>query len=142
VKDADGVSWYVCQVLAAMPAGGVAFYNCGEHSGRSQPHKHVQVGASPTSTFSSIQFRPGSGQSPRQCCRCFATRLVLLGLLCKSQFRSLVSVDVFSLVGAGEFVENLNLWLLLTCCCSSGLHFVLICAITTPHMEVAANNNS
>ncbi|KAF8071003.1 APA2 [Scenedesmus sp. PABB004] len=31
------------QVLAAMPRGGVAFYNCGEHSGRSQPHKHVQV---------------------------------------------------------------------------------------------------
>jgi len=32
------------QVLTAMPHGGVAFYNCGEHSGRSQPHKHVQVG--------------------------------------------------------------------------------------------------
>eukprot|EP00775_Hariotina_reticulata_P007505 gene7505-7715_t len=32
------------QVLAAMPSGGVAFYNCGEHSGRSQPHKHVQAG--------------------------------------------------------------------------------------------------
>lgn len=31
------------QVLAAMPQGGVAFYNCGEHSGRSQPHKHLQV---------------------------------------------------------------------------------------------------
>jgi hypothetical protein len=31
------------QVLAAMPRGGVAFYNCGEHSGRSQPHKHLQV---------------------------------------------------------------------------------------------------
>jgi hypothetical protein len=28
-----------------MPNGGVAFYNCGEHSGRSQPHKHLQVGA-------------------------------------------------------------------------------------------------
>lgn len=26
-----------------MPQGGVAFYNCGEHSGRSQPHKHMQV---------------------------------------------------------------------------------------------------
>jgi hypothetical protein len=26
-----------------MPQGGVAFYNCGEHSGRSQPHKHLQV---------------------------------------------------------------------------------------------------
>lgn len=26
-----------------MPSGGVAFYNCGEHSGRSQPHKHLQV---------------------------------------------------------------------------------------------------
>lgn len=37
----DGV---VVQVLTAMPHGGVAFYNCGEHSGRSQPHKHVQVG--------------------------------------------------------------------------------------------------
>lgn len=24
-------------------AGALAFYNCGEHSGRSQPHKHVQV---------------------------------------------------------------------------------------------------
>jgi hypothetical protein len=31
------------QVLAAMPHGAVAFYNCGEHSGRSQPHKHLQV---------------------------------------------------------------------------------------------------
>ena len=30
-------------VLRAMPQGGVAFYNCGEHSGRSQPHKHLQV---------------------------------------------------------------------------------------------------
>jgi ATP adenylyltransferase len=26
-----------------MPLGGVAFYNCGPASGRSQPHKHVQV---------------------------------------------------------------------------------------------------
>jgi ATP adenylyltransferase len=26
-----------------MPEGGLAFYNCGEHSGRSQPHKHLQV---------------------------------------------------------------------------------------------------
>lgn len=26
-----------------MPEGGVAFYNCGEHSGRSQPHKHLQA---------------------------------------------------------------------------------------------------
>eukprot|EP00197_Chlamydomonas_leiostraca_P002297 CAMPEP_0202857802 /NCGR_PEP_ID=MMETSP1391-20130828/601_1 /ASSEMBLY_ACC=CAM_ASM_000867 /TAXON_ID=1034604 /ORGANISM="Chlamydomonas leiostraca, Strain SAG 11-49" /LENGTH=312 /DNA_ID=CAMNT_0049536653 /DNA_START=76 /DNA_END=1014 /DNA_ORIENTATION=- len=31
------------RVLRAMPAGGLAFYNCGEHSGRSQPHKHMQV---------------------------------------------------------------------------------------------------
>lgn len=31
------------QVLHAMPSGGVAFFNCGEHSGRSQPHKHLQV---------------------------------------------------------------------------------------------------
>eukprot|EP00955_Chlamydomonas_euryale_P044761 352965-Chlamydomonas_euryale.AAC.25 len=30
-------------VLAAMPHGGMAFYNCGEHSGRSQPHKHMQI---------------------------------------------------------------------------------------------------
>ena len=29
----------------AMPRGGVAFYNCGPHSGRSQPHKHLQVWA-------------------------------------------------------------------------------------------------
>ncbi len=29
----------------AMPRGGVAFYNCGPQSGRSQPHKHLQVGA-------------------------------------------------------------------------------------------------
>lgn len=28
----------------AMPRGGVAFYNCGPQSGRSQPHKHLQVG--------------------------------------------------------------------------------------------------
>lgn len=26
-----------------MPSGGVAFYNCGPESGRSQPHKHMQV---------------------------------------------------------------------------------------------------
>jgi len=31
------------QVLRAMPSGGVAFFNCGEHSGASQPHKHLQV---------------------------------------------------------------------------------------------------
>ena len=29
--------------MQAMPQGGVAFYNCGQHSGRSQPHKHLQV---------------------------------------------------------------------------------------------------
>lgn len=27
----------------AMPTGGVAYFNCGEHSGASQPHKHLQV---------------------------------------------------------------------------------------------------
>jgi hypothetical protein len=26
-----------------MPGGGLAYYNCGEHSGASQPHKHVQI---------------------------------------------------------------------------------------------------
>ena len=26
-----------------MPSGGLAFYNCGEHSGHSQPHKHMQL---------------------------------------------------------------------------------------------------
>ncbi|KAG2441587.1 hypothetical protein HXX76_003208 [Chlamydomonas incerta] len=31
------------EVLQAMPEGGVAFYNCGPESGRSQPHKHMQV---------------------------------------------------------------------------------------------------
>ncbi|GIL48321.1 hypothetical protein Vafri_4603 [Volvox africanus] len=31
------------EVLRAMPSGGVAFYNCGPNSGRSQPHKHLQV---------------------------------------------------------------------------------------------------
>jgi ATP adenylyltransferase len=30
-------------VLRSMPEGGLAFFNCGNHSGRSQPHKHVQV---------------------------------------------------------------------------------------------------
>ncbi|EFJ46772.1 hypothetical protein VOLCADRAFT_92922 [Volvox carteri f. nagariensis] len=30
-------------VVRAMPAGGVAFYNCGPNSGRSQPHKHMQA---------------------------------------------------------------------------------------------------
>lgn len=43
------------QVLRAMPRGGVAFYNCGEHSGRSQPHKHLQV----------VPLPFDSGQSPR-----------------------------------------------------------------------------
>lgn len=33
----------VYSVLEAMPEGGLGFFNCGEHSGRSQPHKHVQV---------------------------------------------------------------------------------------------------
>jgi hypothetical protein len=33
----------ISKVLHAMPSGGMAFYNCGEHSGRSQPHKHLQV---------------------------------------------------------------------------------------------------
>ena len=33
-----------CGVAQAMPgAGGLAFYNCGQFSGRSQPHKHLQV---------------------------------------------------------------------------------------------------
>ncbi|GLI69421.1 hypothetical protein VaNZ11_014030, partial [Volvox africanus] len=31
------------EVVRAMPSGGVAFYNCGPNSGRSQPHKHLQV---------------------------------------------------------------------------------------------------
>ena len=35
----------VYRVLGAMPQGGLGFFNCGEHSGRSQPHKHVQVTA-------------------------------------------------------------------------------------------------
>ncbi|KAG1663388.1 hypothetical protein FOA52_007125, partial [Chlamydomonas sp. UWO 241] len=30
-------------LLGAMPFGGIAFYNCGPESGRSQPHKHMQV---------------------------------------------------------------------------------------------------
>jgi len=35
-----GAAW---KVLQALPQGGLAFYNCGEHSGRSQPHKHLQI---------------------------------------------------------------------------------------------------
>ncbi|KXZ56040.1 hypothetical protein GPECTOR_2g1592 [Gonium pectorale] len=31
------------EVVEAMPGGGLAFYNCGPNSGRSQPHKHLQV---------------------------------------------------------------------------------------------------
>ncbi|KAG2499597.1 hypothetical protein HYH03_002538 [Edaphochlamys debaryana] len=31
------------EVVKSMPEGGVAFYNCGPESGRSQPHKHLQV---------------------------------------------------------------------------------------------------
>jgi len=31
------------KVLRSMPQGGLGFFNCGEHSGRSQPHKHVQI---------------------------------------------------------------------------------------------------
>jgi ATP adenylyltransferase len=30
-------------VMAAMPCGGLAYFNCGPASGASQPHKHVQV---------------------------------------------------------------------------------------------------
>lgn len=45
------------QVLSAMPQGGVAFYNCGEHSGRSQPHKHVQVSHRTASTILICAFR-------------------------------------------------------------------------------------
>eukprot|EP00899_Mesostigma_viride_P013857 jgi/Mesvir1/22472/Mv20135-RA.1 len=42
VRAADfGAVW---QVLSSMPGeGGLAFYNSGRHSGRSQPHKHVQI---------------------------------------------------------------------------------------------------
>lgn len=38
----------VSQVLRAMPGeGGLAFYNCGEASGHSQPHKHIQARTRP-----------------------------------------------------------------------------------------------
>mmetsp|Transcript_34350 Transcript_34350/g.97310 ORF Transcript_34350/g.97310 Transcript_34350/m.97310 type:complete len:393 (-) Transcript_34350:208-1386(-) len=33
----------VYSVMRAMPDGSLSFFNCGEHSGRSQPHKHVQI---------------------------------------------------------------------------------------------------
>ena len=29
--------------VQAMPGGGLAFFNCGDQSGASQPHKHIQV---------------------------------------------------------------------------------------------------
>ncbi|KAK9839797.1 hypothetical protein WJX81_002359 [Elliptochloris bilobata] len=31
------------RVMQAMPHGGLAYFNCGEHSGASQPHKHTQI---------------------------------------------------------------------------------------------------
>jgi len=34
----------------AMPGGGLAYFNCGEHSGASQPHKHTQVVPLPLAT--------------------------------------------------------------------------------------------
>eukprot|EP00890_Picochlorum_soloecismus_P003465 jgi/Picsp_1/4119/NSC_01629-R1_ap4a phosphorylase ii len=30
------------EVVCCMPAGGLAYFNCGENSGASQPHKHIQ----------------------------------------------------------------------------------------------------
>lgn len=54
-----------------MPSGGVAFYNCGEHSGRSQPHKHLQVvplpfasGAPPVPRVAHIVTAACSGAVP------------------------------------------------------------------------------
>lgn len=29
--------------LQAMPEGGICYFNCGPHSGASQPHKHLQI---------------------------------------------------------------------------------------------------
>ncbi|KAF6265779.1 ATP adenylyltransferase-domain-containing protein [Scenedesmus sp. NREL 46B-D3] len=51
------------QVLDAMPRGGVAFYNCGEHSGRSQPHKHLQIVPLP---FQEDQASQQQQQQPQQ----------------------------------------------------------------------------
>jgi len=34
----------------AMPGGGLAYFNCGAHSGASQPHKHTQVVPLPLAT--------------------------------------------------------------------------------------------
>ena len=34
---------FLCACMQAFPSGALAFYNSGEASGASQPHKHVQV---------------------------------------------------------------------------------------------------
>ena len=44
--------------LGAYPFGGLAFFNCGEASGHSQPHKHVQLVPLPLSS------RPGAAPVP------------------------------------------------------------------------------
>ena len=49
-----GTSVYVSstgsRAMQAMPQGALAYFNCGPESGASQPHKHVQVGASHLAT--------------------------------------------------------------------------------------------
>ncbi|GFR46338.1 hypothetical protein Agub_g7909 [Astrephomene gubernaculifera] len=54
------------EVLQAMPRGGVAFYNCGPHSGRSQPHKHMQVVPLPFLEEEEEGQRQGEGQGAQQ----------------------------------------------------------------------------
>ncbi|PNW71310.1 hypothetical protein CHLRE_16g648850v5 [Chlamydomonas reinhardtii] len=82
------------EVLQAMPEGGVAFYNCGPESGRSQPHKHLQVvplpfmdGQPPRAPVDGLveaaaAAGPGGGAAPLQPLQlrqlpyqCFATQL-------------------------------------------------------------------
>ena len=49
--------------LQAMPQGGLAYFNCGEHSGASQPHKHTQVVPLPLASVAELEgasARPGS----------------------------------------------------------------------------------
>jgi hypothetical protein len=83
---------HTLQVLAAMPQGGVAFYNCGEHSGRSQTHKHVQVRTLQVTTPHTLQ---------QVCCAC--TVLALFYSACQSAASRTLLIDPGLCLGSKHY---------------------------------------
>ena len=47
-----------CVLLQALPQGGLAYFNCGEEAGASQPHKHTQIVPLPLADSSSCKSTP------------------------------------------------------------------------------------